>query len=551
MPLTELGPQSVLMKDPTEYSSGINKLVSGKLDPRILRCIINSGKGMALHDSTYSKTCASPLQGVTLDLKVDAANNRVYDNSGLGNEPTLSNVTLVTGEMQFNGSTSFASIPVNSNYQTSSFSIYTRVKISSFTSNNYILDCSGSGGFKLFISATNGQVFCDISNSTNNYVNAYGIGFLTLNAVSEIVVTYEQYAGSNYGRIIIYTNGTSSQFENVYIYTPAVNSMTIGANKAHNNYWLNGSIYALQMFDHALSPSEVKALSDQRTALYPSQDSLDLSEIQTSVKDLQWFARNPTSTIETNPIIIVDSNPAAFWGSPILSGSGTGNVTNVHSVVINGRNYLQFQTTATGGSYTYWDFRYIYGSAQNWSSKDILTVDVYGSNSGQSITFIVSSSSNFDDSNYYYYSITDDFAGWQRFSILFGLMSVNGTPSLSSIMSVGFKRNTNPFINATICVGRMIVDVCPSIPVKKLSIDGLYLENQLEESPVASDISVIADDGQASFWTAVSRCSTNKQHRLAFAGKRCRLLKNESWRFSSLDSVHELQLWHCRKLVDL
>ena len=77
---------------------------------------------MALHDSTYSKTCASPLQGVTLDLKVDAANNRVYDNSGLGNEPTLSNVTLVTGEMQFNGSTSFASIPVNSNYQTSSFS---------------------------------------------------------------------------------------------------------------------------------------------------------------------------------------------------------------------------------------------------------------------------------------------------------------------------------------------------------------------------------------------------------------------------------------------
>ena len=48
----------------------------------------------------------------------------------------------------------------------------------------------------------------------------------------------------------------------------------------------------------------------------------------------------------------------------------------------------------------------------------------------------------------------------------------------------------------------MIVDVCPSIPVKKLSIDGLYLENQLEESPVASDISVIADDGQASFWTA-------------------------------------------------
>ena len=82
-------------------------------------------------------------------------------------------------------------------------------------------------------------------------------------------------------------------------------------NRAALDRGLNGSIYAFRMYDYALSPAEVKALYDGRTALYPSQDSLGFAVTQTTVKDLQWFVRNPTSTVEVNAVEPMgDSRPS-------------------------------------------------------------------------------------------------------------------------------------------------------------------------------------------------------------------------------------------------
>ena len=78
---------------------------------------------------------------------------------------------------------------------------------------------------------------------------------------------------------------------------PSVRQICEIGNNSTSVRALNGSIYAFKMFDHNLSPSEVKALTDQRTALYPSQDSLNFSVTQTTVKDLQWFVRNPSRAI--------------------------------------------------------------------------------------------------------------------------------------------------------------------------------------------------------------------------------------------------------------
>ena len=119
-----------LVGEHREYSSGIGNLPLGKVNPNVLETTINSGKGMALRDSTWSKSAANTNQGVTINLNIRS--NNVTDVSGNGNHPTLSDVTLLNGEMQFNGTTSIATITRNAGIETSNVSIFMRVKYNSF-----------------------------------------------------------------------------------------------------------------------------------------------------------------------------------------------------------------------------------------------------------------------------------------------------------------------------------------------------------------------------------------------------------------------------------
>ena len=512
MPVAKLsGPQTVVMKDITEYSSGLSRLPLGKVDSRLLRCIINSGKGMALHDSTYSKTCATPMQGVTVDL--DIKSNNVTDKSGNSNHPSnLNNVTLQNGKADFNGVDSSITIPTNASFKTSSYSIYIRFRLNAIQSYLQRLADSASsgssGGFQFEINNSTNKVSLNVIDTSNSIVGSLsGATSISPNVIYDVVATVEKYVGSNLGRIAIYVNGVldNGTSEATGNFLAGGASLFIGNIGFGGNRAINGSIYAFKMFDHALSPAEVKALSDQRTALYPSQDSLDFTVTQTSVKDLQWFIRNSpdgkgtnnitNSIIETNSIVIVEDSASASW----VNSTSQGTLSDDSVIFTSGVNSLKFVFTNLSNNA---GIHYIYGSVQNWSAMDVLNFRWYGRNTGNSITVGIGTSTNNDENltNGYYLSFTDNFSGWANLSFLIKNMTSAGTPDLTSIRKVVFKSNTAGTITGTWNIDRLTVGVCPSIPVKKLSIDGLYLENQLEESPVSSDVLQLFDDS-VSAWS--------------------------------------------------
>ena len=97
-----------------------------------------------------------------------------------------------------------------------------------------------------------------------------------------------------------------------------------------------------------------------------------------------------------------------------------------------------------------------------------------------------------------YQFVVDNFTGWRRVSFLLRNMQVLAGSLETCLASVSHVQLLGSGIaqGTTFHIDRMIVDVCPSIPVKKLSMEGLYLENQLEESPDPTDVLEIADDNQ-------------------------------------------------------
>ena len=486
--------QPIVTIDNREYVSGDHALSLGAYDARLLRCMINTGKGMALHDSTYTKTCASPMQGVTIDLNI--CSNNVTDKSGNSNHPTLTNVTLLNGEMQFDGSTSYATIPRNADFETTEFSIRAKFKFNvQPVQGSIIFNKKSSGGWFAYADNYGGANFgiafmgFDASWNACGPVGNWGVN-LAVGTVFDYVITGKQFASGLF-ELKIYLNG--SFVETVQsAHSMVLNSgdLKLCADEAATNKSAM-SFYAFQMFDHVLSAAEVKALYDGRTTLYPSTDSLDFTQTVTSVKDLQWFFRNPTSTIEVAPTVLADDTGSAYW----LSVNGFTTSDDSTTKMIGTDSFSFVSDGVTSSPY----IRHVYGSNQNWSTYDILSFWLYGANTGKTMTLAFNT---VDWTNYYSYQITDNFTGWQIFHILLGNMTANGSPTWTTVkgwqLAIG---GAAAPLGTTWRIDRVILDVCPSIPVKKLSIDGLYLENQVEESPVASDVSVISDEAQASFWS--------------------------------------------------
>ena len=309
------------LKTPAEYSSGVGKLPLGKVDPRIGRVLVNSGKGMALRDGTWTKTCANPTQGRTIDLKIKA--NGVTDQSGNSNHPTLTDVTLVDGEMQLNGTTSRAMIPRNANHETASFSVRIKLKLDSLTVSSNIVNKMNNGGWFVYIDswAENYSVsfmFMDSSWGLIGITGDWG-HILQTGVFYDYVFTFQKHRADGGGEIKIYRDGVLANTAQVNgtVILNAGNTFLFSDGAYGTNS--TGSISAYQTFDYALSPAEVLALTDKRTALYPSQDSLAFASTQTSVKDLQWFIRNPTSEIEVAPAILIEDGT----GWTVNYGEGT------------------------------------------------------------------------------------------------------------------------------------------------------------------------------------------------------------------------------------
>lgn len=510
----------LLLKTPAEYSSGLAKLPLGKVDPRLLRIIVNSGKGIVLHDGTWSKTAANPNQGLTIDL--DIRSNAVTDKSGSGNHPTLSNVTLLNGEMQFGGVNSVAIITTSATFKTTSFSIFVRVRPNTGLGLVYprLYDFSGaSGGALLFVDAANGSLNARIYAADGSYYEkTTAINTLVAGETADIIVTYETYQGSGLGRTSIYKNGLLlNQGESNKVYAPSTVPLRIG-DTGGGGRALNASIYAFRMYNYALSPAEVLALTDKRTALYPSQDSLAFAETQTSVKDLQWFVRNPTSIIEVNPLVLADESASSL--SRDQSGADTGSVardlvgTFISSEKVAVGTY-SITTSLEAGTYRAAGMSYVFPSDTNISAYDILSFRLWGENDGA-----IFEASLYDTAFAFTVTkiITDDWTGWKTFHLLLRKDFTDygyGTLNLATIRGI---RCVLCRSQREIYVDRVILDVCPSIPVKKLELSGLYLENQLEESPDPIDVLEIADDWQAAFWNPATNITLSNETTIKLNG---------------------------------
>jgi hypothetical protein len=470
--------------------SSAHKLPLGKLDPRILKVSINSGKGMCLHDATYTKTAANPEQGKTIDLNITST--VVTDKSGNGNHPTLSNVSLLDGEMQFNGSTSYALLGQSASFETSSISFRIVFKVDELGRTERLVCKWGAGGYSFTIASD----YLSITVYKSDWsANAY-VGYspkIEIGKKYDFVVTLERYVGSEFGKITMYLDGVYfGTTEIPFSFVTNSGNLYLGRRADDQTQNLNGSIYAFRMYDYALSPAEVKALSDGRSALYPSQDSLAFAQTQTSVKDLQWFVRNPTSTIEVAPTVLSNDYSDGYWTID-QAGSGTVAIltpTSSSEIQYNGYNTTKF--VLSSGTYQWTMLKHVYGVQANWSAQDIFSFYVYGSNSGKTLKVWI-------DTNGYTslntLDLVDNFTGWKRITqLLRGTWSaVSGTPDWSKVDRVRLEGSytAQPL---TLYFYRFIVDVCPSFPVKKLEISGLFLENQLEESPVAGDVLEITDD---------------------------------------------------------
>ena len=443
----------LLLKTQAEYSSGLAKLPLGKIDPRLMRIIVNSGKGMVLHDSTWTKTAANIDQGKTIDL--DIRSNAVTDKSGNSNHPALSNVTLLNGEMQFNGTTSIATITRNAGIETTSFSIFVRLRLNSWgTVFTRIAEkiTNGNGGFLINIDNSTGKTSFAIYASDGTSSAIPSVASLQLNTVYDLVFAFEKYVGSGLGRLTIYVNGVlDSQGECSKVYAVGTSDVLIG-NKSDLSRALNGSIYALRMYDYTLSPAEAKALSDQRSALYPSQDSLTFTITQTSVKKLSIDGLYLDNQLEESPtagdvLEIIDDNQASFWSKTGTAASIT--LTNEATIKQKGIDSLKviFTNTPQFSGIQ----RYI---GADWSTWDFLSFYMYGANSGK--IFIVELQCP-DNANKRGYGITDNFSGWKKIVIALRAMSITGSPNFATTGTMKIYNYSAENVSFTWYLDRMVL----------------------------------------------------------------------------------------------
>jgi hypothetical protein len=228
-----------------------------------------------------------------------------------------------------------------------------------------------------------------------------------------------------------------------------------------------------------------------KTQLFPARDSVNFELIDATVKDLQFFVRNPTSTLETDPTVLFEDDLTGWYNADWGTGSYRSTLASNSEQVVSGSSSAKFVVTADGAkAHCGWrkDF-----SSQDWASKDVACLYVYGANTG--LTLRVSFFAP-NISNGYKYETTDNWTGWRKINVFIGtLLTETGSPNKATVtgIRVAYTYVTQPFTNY---LDRTVVDVCPSVAVKKASME-FYLDNVAEET--ASPL-VLADDDQAALW---------------------------------------------------
>ena len=187
------------------------------------------------------------------------------------------------------------------------------------------------------------------------------------------------------------------------------------------------------------------------------------------IPNLQLGVPLEEADTEVNPIVIADDNQAAFWTADNYDGSiggtiGTPTLSNVGSAPV-GANMLQI--TGVAGSYQKWRVYHNYGSNQDWSSKQFISLYLTGTNSGKNLIVLVNKdnfTANTLETNFWYWVVPDTFTGLTKIKLWFSaLQQGGGTLNLATIKGIAIRcanADTNWSYNGN--VDRVIAAIPPN-----------------------------------------------------------------------------------------
>lgn len=250
--------------------------------------------------------------------------------------------------------------------------------------------------FSLLRNGSNSSLCFNISNGTNSTSTNCYTGTLSTNTWYHIVCTYEE------GKIKLYQNGNIINTYNTTV-IPNFNSIVnlwIGKSN-ENSYQSNNLLNDIRIYDHALSPLEVKQISQGLILHYPLNRNgwgqENLLKKSGFFKTFQGWTNNQSVTIsvENNELkAIINQNtstPGIKTTIPISLNAGVYTASLLIKVKNGGKDYVNFPFYMNNGSkviyngaYTKKEKRgeYIYEEATFTLSSNVENVIFYILSSG-------------------------------------------------------------------------------------------------------------------------------------------------------------------------
>ena len=130
----------------------------------------------------------------------------------------------------------------------------------------------------------------------------------------------------------------------------------------------------------------------------------------------------------SNFVTVVDDTQTVFWtGLAFGNGSvGTPTLSNDPSEKTKGIDSLRMNVES--GNKSYWVITHNFSPPANWSDKDFLSLNWYGTDSGKKFSILA-----WDSPNYFSYSFQDNWSGWKQLVIPLMKFQKSGTPSWANI----------------------------------------------------------------------------------------------------------------------
>ena len=301
-----------------------------------------------------------------MSLRVWLPLNGNLDNQGLDQVTVTNNGAIVDNNGKigkcyyFNGSSYLVvSLSNLANYSTTSCSMAAWVKLPDPTSGNkQILNIGTSSGwqnirFGLLYRTNAAQLLTNISNGTN-YVTYSCNSTVTANTWIHAAVVYEN------KNLKLYING---QLKNTFVTTydisfSGITQLGIGAAPNGNEKY-TGYINDVRIYDHALSPLEVKRISQGLILHYPldrngwgNENLLKNSNFLQGTNGMEGYtAASATCTKQTDCMKVVSTSASGGFYTPNYNSVTTGDMTTFSAdVKANSNMTIYIGTDGSGNS---------------------------------------------------------------------------------------------------------------------------------------------------------------------------------------------------------